>query len=1075
MRLHRLEIEGFGPFRERQVIDFDAFADDGIFLIAGRTGAGKSSILDAVCFGLYGGVPRYESGEKRLRSDHCEPDDVTEVVVEFSTPAGRFRVTRSPEYLRPAKRGGGMTKQASAVSLEEQVAGEWVGRAARAVDVANELDGILQLSQQQFLQVILLAQNRFARFLLADSKERQQLLRKLFGTERFEDVQARFDERRRASEQALGQRRAVVAARLEEAERVVTEEDLWGTSAADATSSAGRSTPDAAAGVGDAHYGEHDARVRDADGRDADERDAEGRDAEGRDAEGRDAERRDAEGRDADQRDADERDAEDAAPGTGSVDERLERLRRALARAEYRTERRAAERDDAEKRHATADAALAEAREQRDAQAERDRARAALAALDAQQPEIADARRTLERARAAEGLRSLILAAARAADARDAAALSEEEARAAWLDLGVTGVAEDVETLRAWAAERTRESGAWERAARLEAETTEREAALAASRDAVEAASATVAEIERERSTLPARLGELTEARDAARREADRAEELGERRDAAVRRLDAAREKVRLTDEHASAERELSAATTAHATAQSTLAALRQRRLDGFAGELATRLVPGEPCAVCGAIEHPAPAAHTDPVSADDISAAEAERDRAAQQERAAADRVASLRAELAAASALTGDRTVEQAEAELAAATEEHASAVAAAERRRAADDDLQVAQARAAAAEQELVAAQQTLAAARETLVVQEQRCREADEQIAEARGDHASVAERVAEAAAAIAAASRYADAGAEQRRRADAAVAADAERDAALADSPFDDAADAEAALRSGAEREALDARITAYAVQRETEKAILLPLEMRTLPEEPIDVTPVELRAIEARAVWVEAVDAANRAEATAARLAGLIDRAAQEHERSAGQAAEHEVLRGLADVIAGRGANTHKMTLETFVLAAELEEIVEAANRRLSDMSTGRYQLRHSDALAARGAASGLGIVVFDAFTGQTRPAQSLSGGETFLGSLALALGLAEVVTARAGGIRLDTLFVDEGFGSLDADTLEVAMRTLDELRQGGRTVGVISHVEAMQEQIPAQLTVRASASGPSVIEMPSQ
>ena len=213
------------------------------------------------------------------------------------------------------------------------------------------------------------------------------------------------------------------------------------------------------------------------------------------------------------------------------------------------------------------------------------------------------------------------------------------------------------------------------------------------------------------------------------------------------------------------------------------------------------------------------------------------------------------------------------------------------------------------------------------------------------------------------------------------------------------------------------------------------------------------------------------MEAVERAGATVGRLNGLIDSADAEHAASAGQAADHEILQNLADTLAGRGANTRKMTLETFVLAAELEEIVRAANRRLDDMSTGRYQLQHSDALAARGAASGLGIVVFDAFTGQTRPAQSLSGGETFLSSLALALGLAEVVTARAGGIRLDTLFIDEGFGSLDGDTLDIAMRTLDELRQGGRTVGVISHVDAMQEQIPAQLTVRATANGPSIIE----
>src|SRR5690606_10090265 len=123
---------------------------------------------------------------------------------EFSTAAGRFRVTRSPEYQRPAKRGTGLTKQAAIARLEELVGDEWIGRAARAVNVAGELDAIVQLSQQQFLQVILLAQNGFARFLLADGKERQALLRRLFNTERFEDVQARFDERRRASEQTLG-------------------------------------------------------------------------------------------------------------------------------------------------------------------------------------------------------------------------------------------------------------------------------------------------------------------------------------------------------------------------------------------------------------------------------------------------------------------------------------------------------------------------------------------------------------------------------------------------------------------------------------------------------------------------------------------------------------------------------------------------------------------------------------------------------------------------------------------------------------------------------------------------------
>ncbi|MEV4666250.1 SMC family ATPase [Microbacterium sp. LWO12-1.2] len=1000
MRLHRLEVEGFGPFRARQSVDFDAFADDGIFLIAGRTGAGKSSILDAVCFGLYGGVPRYDGGEKRLRSDHCEPDDPSEVVVEFSTPAGRFRVTRSPEYLRPAKRGGGLTKQASAVALDEWTDAGWIGRAARAVDVGNELDEILQLSREQFLQVILLAQNRFSEFLLANSKDRQALLRRLFGTQRFEDVQARFDERRRAAEQALGARVATVTARVEEAERLVDEAELWGEP-------------------------------------------------------------------------SEESDPQESAPrGPGpragaSTDQRLDDLRRAQARAEYRAERRASEREDAERRSAAADAALAAAREAQRDQAERDRARAALAQLELEEPLIAQARAELSDARAAESIRGILAAYERARVALIGAVETAQRAQAAWDAFGVR--ADDLE---AWAAERTRETGAWERALALETQAPALADDLRAAEATVAAIVARLDEREVDRATLPSQTIALTTERDEARRRADRTADLGVALGQAQVRAVAALEVARLDAEQVSAEHALALATDAHAEAQTTLAQLRKRRLDGFAGELASVLAEGDPCPVCGSHEHPALAAHADPVTADDVAVAERRRDAAAADERAASQKAAELRAELAVATTRADGRTLAQAEAEVAAVAAEHADSLAAAEKTLALDVRIQELAERAERLEQDRATDLAALAAAREQQAVLTQRHADAQGLIAEARGDAPTVADRLAEATAQVAAAHTLAESLAERERREVAVGEAAAEQEAALASSPFADAAAVQQqAVRSTAALEALDARITAHAVQREKERAILLDLELRTLPEEPIDLAPVEAASSTARAAWSVAVDDAARAAGTVERLDGLIASAASEHARTAAQTADFDVLRGLADTIAGRGANTRKMTLETFVLAAELEEIVEAANRRLGDMSTGRYQLQHSDALAARGAASGLGIVVFDAFTGQTRPAQSLSGGETFLSSLALALGLAEVVTARAGGIRLDTLFIDEGFGSLDGDTLDVAMRTLDELRQGGRTVGVISHVEAMQEQIPAQLTVRATPEGPSVVE----
>jgi exonuclease SbcC len=373
----------------------------------------------------------------------------------------------------------------------------------------------------------------------------------------------------------------------------------------------------------------------------------------------------------------------------------------------------------------------------------------------------------------------------------------------------------------------------------------------------------------------------------------------------------------------------------------------------------------------------------------------------------------------------------------------------------------------------EQRRATASETLGAARTALSLIEQRIADADRAIAEARGEYDTVAERLAVTQDRISAAQTAARAIEERSELADRARIASDDLDGAIAESIFDDITDAEQALLDATEITRLDDRVTAHRVARDKERALLLDLEMRVLPEEPIDLSPAEEAAAAARTDWQRTVDADSRARGVQRSLTATVDSAAAEHAASAADAAEFEVLRGLADALAGRSGNTRKMNLETFVLAAELEEIVAAANLRLRDMSAGRYELRHSDALAARGAASGLGIEVFDAFTGQNRPAKSLSGGETFLSSLALALGLAEVVTARAGGIRLDTLFIDEGFGSLDSDTLETAMRTLDELRQGGRTVGVISHVEAMQEQIPAQLTVRALPDGPSVIDAP--
>lgn len=990
MRLHRLEIEGFGPFRERQFVDFDAFAADGIFLIAGRTGAGKSSVLDGVCFALYGGAPRYEGADKRLRSDHCAPEDPTTVSVEFSAAERRWRVTRSPEYERPKLRGPGLTTEPHRAQLDELVDGEWIGRAARPVDVARELDEILGLSQQQFLQVILLAQGRFAEFLLAKNDDRQRLLRKLFGTRTYEDYQNAFEQRRKDAERALTAAGDGVGLLLGEAERLAREGD---------------------------------------------------------------------------------EPSDHAMPSTA---DRFAEVERAVQRAAYRAETSARERDAADTAHAAAEARHRAAATLREKQVQRVRARTALAALESASAAIDHDRLVLDRAVAAEALRTSIDAAARAEAAASRASAAEELALTAWI---AAGERPDAAGLGIRIAQLTGEIAIATAAASAESELAAAEKAVIATRETCAEFTALLARIDQARAGLPERLARLDEQIRVHTAAAGALDAAQAHRDELAERLGAAREAEQLAGARNDADAAHAVALTELERAAATVNALLRQRLAGHAAELAAALVDGEACAVCGALEHPAPAPLTDTVvTDDDVAAAEARKDQAADAERAASGRARHARDAHAAALARAGGESVETLENAREAAESAHAAAADSArsrDRLQAERDELHATDV-AAAAEREALAA--ALVEAQTALARHEAHAAGARATVDAARGDFDSVAARIAEATHRRGLAHALEDAHAEASVRAAAAADAAADLVARIDGSGFLDAADATGALREAPERMRLDARIRDHdaALRAERDRLRELELDLAGEPDEPIDLEPLTTALAGARDAWSAAVDAAVYAAQTHERLRDLHARALQAHATIADLADEYDVVARLANTVAGKAPNTHRMTLESFVLAAELEEIVEAANLRLHDMSSGRYRLQHTDARAARGAASGLGLQVMDAHTGQARPAQSLSGGETFLASLALALGLAEVVTARAGGVKLDTLFIDEGFGSLDDDTLDLAMRTLDELRQGGRTVGLISHVAAMKEQLPAQLVVEATAQGPSVISQNS-
>ena len=288
---------------------------------------------------------------------------------------------------------------------------------------------------------------------------------------------------------------------------------------------------------------------------------------------------------------------------------------------------------------------------------------------------------------------------------------------------------------------------------------------------------------------------------------------------------------------------------------------------------------------------------------------------------------------------------------------------------------------------------------------------------------------------------------------------------------LQGSDFEDAQEVRAAALPTEQRRRLETTLARHDQALLQARAVLDDPEVAdAMAADTPDLEALAIRVERARAAAREATGSARVAEDAGALLArhtaevlGLLESLAPAVRRA-------DTIREVADTVAGTGANNlRRMSLPTYVLAARLEEVVVLANERLAVMTDGRYELRHSDRLAARGARSGLGLEVVDAWSGKARDTTTLSGGETFMASLALALGLGDAVRAEAGGVDLDTLFVDEGFGTLDEAALEHVMEVLDGLRAGGRSVGIISHVAELRQRIPAQVRLIRTQNGSSL------
>ena len=291
--------------------------------------------------------------------------------------------------------------------------------------------------------------------------------------------------------------------------------------------------------------------------------------------------------------------------------------------------------------------------------------------------------------------------------------------------------------------------------------------------------------------------------------------------------------------------------------------------------------------------------------------------------------------------------------------------------------------------------------------------------------------------------------------------------------ALEEEGFAGAAQATAAFMERGAVESLSATVRAAATARERVRLGLEDPAIATLSgqeEDRLEAAAAELARADAAAKRAAAVQARTaESHEHLRRAVDGVEQAATAYEEAAGSSADLIRVANLA-----RGENEAGTPLATWVLQARFEEVLVFANERLSQMSSGRYELiRVAEETSRRRRRKGLGLAVIDRL-GDERPRdpRTLSGGETFYVSLSLALALADVVSAESGGVSLETLFIDEGFGTLDADTLQAVMAQIDHLRAGGRTVGIVSHVAELRDQIAERIAVRRVASGGSTLKV---
>ena len=1008
-----LTIEAFGPYRDSVTLDFNELQDHSMFLIAGPTGAGKTSILDAMVYALYG----EPSGEVRktdaIRSDFAEPHRMTRVDFSFAIGNAQYRVERLPKQMVAKKRGTGMREQNASATVYEMKDGEWKVIATSAAAIRDTIQQIIGFRKDQFLQVVLLPQGEFRKLLVASTSEREELLHTLFRTGLYRKLQealkTAYDEAKAGIEENLTKQTAFI-----------------------------QSIP-------------HDGAI----------------------------------------------------PMVT-----IEHVRELLANRGPHRNALAIERDEAVtvveqfnvlrnqwSLYNQAQQSLVEATSKLDLVKTRETERINLSEkvqfLNSLAPTHELYKQYIEKQAVLKTLEQAL------SDAEERVKLAtQHEAKCLEVYSGLEGQAESIQAKRTTLAQFQQQAEKFDELDVLKKEfstlhssleefdSKKSEDALVKQRELVKTLEADL-EALRKQLQDNNKLLEDTPIIQEQLNDLHRYSELLEEISKVQKEIDDKGQRLASLDETVQ-------------VAKVHLERLEHLMQEGRAFELVHLLVDNEPCPVCGSTEHPQLAAKPEIYpTKDEIEEARTARDVAIQKQ----------------ASEVGQQKTLVTRFDELTKQVDAQVSTL------KLSIDDFS--ERNFVSVQQNLLAKMERLTALRgksellsKTIADKEHKLKVARDKLATLELAHNELLKNLHDLEIRISSVQANIDALSKTLPTTDIAAWQKQLESLDSEITVYDEQVKV-GKTNLDAAREQLNAKrgrleTLSSQVKEETKNLNLMyenytkSLQAISLGEDDFVEALRDIKEIETYRTQLHALDEAfNKAQAVydaALKVAETVVKPSEtvsdeiyatavahrdtlvgnlaawdketKHiettltslealEAAMGEAREKvKFLSRLNDLANGGEQGFKNVTFERYVLGAILDEVVYAANLRLQKMSRNRYSLERSDYTGGGRGKQGLDLAVMDAFTGQSRPANTLSGGETFLASMALALGLADVIQSYAGGIHMDTMFIDEGFGTLDPDTLELAMETLVQLQSSGRLIGMISHVPELKSRIPAHLEV---------------